>query len=109
LVATFVRNPTGTYRDPIIERSQHPTPIWFAAALNPLGFYRVETTRRLFDGDHVIRAKKELNVLDRESGFIYGLIPSTSRFSARTKLDIYGRLDPTKQQNQKKKVRTFFG
>ena len=74
-------------------------------------FTEFEQRGAYFDGDHVIAAKKGVNILDRGSQVHFmAEFQALLDFPPAPKLDIYGRLDPTKAtESEKKGENIFFG
>ena len=72
-------------------------------------FTEFEQRGAYFDGDHVIAAKKGVNVLDRGSQVHFmAEFQALLDFPPARKLDIYGRLDPTKATESEKKGENIF-
>jgi len=74
-------------------------------------FTEFEQRGAYFDGDQVIAAKKGVNILDRGSQVHFmAEFQALLDFPPAPKLDIYGRLDPTKAtESEKKGENIFFG
>jgi cytochrome c peroxidase len=74
-------------------------------------FTEFEQRGAYFDGDHVIAAKKGVNILERGSQVHFmAEFQALLDFPPAPKLDIYGRLDPTKAtESEKKGENIFFG
>jgi cytochrome c peroxidase len=74
-------------------------------------FTEFEQRGAYFDGDHVIAAKKGVNILERGSQVHFmAEFQALLDFPPAPKLDIYGRLDPTKAtESEIKGENTFFG
>jgi len=74
-------------------------------------FTEFEQRTAYFDGDHVTAAKKGMNVLDRGSVVAaMGQMQSMLDFPPAPKLDLYGKLDPTKASDiELKGQELFFG
>lgn len=74
-------------------------------------FTEFEQRAAYFDGDHVIAAKKGVNVLDRASQVHFmAEFQAILDFPPAPKLDLYGRLDPAKASELERKGQAvFFG
>lgn len=72
-------------------------------------FTEFEQRGAYFDGDHVIAAKKGVNILERGSQVHFmAEFQALLDFPPAPKLDIYGRLDPTKATESEKRGETIF-
>jgi cytochrome c peroxidase len=74
-------------------------------------FTEFEQRGAYFDGDHVTAAKKGVNILERGSQVHFmAEFQALLDFPPAPKLDIYGRLDPTKATDSEKRgEKIFFG
>ena len=72
-------------------------------------FTEFEQRGAYFDGDHLTAAKKGINVLERASQVHFmAEFQELLDFPPAPKLDIYGRLDPTKSTESEKRGETIF-
>lgn len=73
-------------------------------------FTEFEQRSAYFDGDHILAAKKGVNVLSREQVMCMAQFQNMLDFPPAPKLDLYGRLEPQKaSQAELKGEALFFG